>query len=710
MERAVAKTKKDRKRTPAYDSKIIKWFLRYVRPYRTLLFISIVLLLFITVFDLALPYITKVAIDKYVMPSYAEIILNGRDPDFERSIRQKYADILVPLGENRFICDLSRLPKEDRVLLETKQYIGKERYIVVTPDMGTEAVEKAENYPEVFRKVNGMYIAPVEATKKLKPKDLMVIRGRDLAGVKKMALLFFLILFLSFIFNFVQVYTLQYIGQKVMYDMRMELLKHMIRLPIDFFNRNPVGRLVTRATNDISAINEMFTSVFVYLFKDIFLIIGILVIMAKMNLKLTILIFLLVPIIAIIALEFRRRAREAYREVRAKLAKMNSFLQESISGIRVIQHFVQENRMFDKFAGVNHEYYLANIRQILVYAVFRPLIEIIGALAVALIVWYGGLEVLKQALSFGALVAFLSYVEMLFEPVKDLSEKYNIMQSAIAAGERIMGVLEEKPERRKGRVLDKVRGEIEFRNVWFAYEKDNWVLKDVSFKVEAGQTVALVGPTGAGKTSIINLLLRFHEPQKGQILLDGVDIRELDLEFLRKQMAVVLQDVFIFSGDIKGNIRLWEDSITDEEIKKVAEYVHAHDFIKDLEGQYDSKLGERGVTLSFGQRQLLAFARALAFNPKILILDEATSNIDTHTEMLVQKGIQKMLEGRTSIVIAHRLSTIRNADKIVVIYGGKVLEEGTHEELLRKKGLYYHLYMIQFSGKETETRSTEKKV
>jgi len=692
-----------------YDSRIMKWFLQYLKPYKHLIAFSLLFLIFTTFFDLALPYITKIAIDRYIMPSYGEIVLQGKNPDFEEELLKKYGEFLIPLGEDRYLVDLSKIPKEERVFLEKKRYIARERYVVVRPDMGEAALRQAREHPEVFKKIGELYIAPQSALGKLERESLMAIRGRDLSGVKKMALIFFLFLFLNFLFNFAQVYVLQYIGQRVMFDIRMRLLSHMIRLPVEFFDRNPVGRLVTRATNDVSAINEMFTSVLIYVFKDVFLIVGIIFIMGRMNLRLTGIIFVLVPIIAYIAWEFRKRARDAYREVRAKLARLNAYLQESISGIRVIKLFVQESRMYDRFRDINREYYRANIKQILVYAVFRPLIEIISAFAVAIIVWYGGMEVLKQALSFGALVAFLSYVEMLFQPVKDLSEKYNIMQSAMAAGERIMGVLQEKPERRTGRTLKEVRGEIEFSHVWFAYEDENWVLRDVSFRVEAGKTVALVGPTGAGKTSIINLLLRFHEPQKGKILLDGVDIRELDLEFLRKQMAVVLQDVFIFSGDIKGNIRLFEEEIPDEQVHRVAEYVHAADFIKKLDGGYDSRLGERGVTLSFGQRQLLAFARALAFNPRILVLDEATSNIDTHTEILIQKGIRKMLKGRTSIVIAHRLSTIREADKIIVIYRGKVLEEGTHDELMKKKGLYYHLYMIQFGGKEEEPAPVEEK-
>jgi len=520
-------------------------------------------------------------------------------------------------------------------------------------------------------------------------------------GVGQFALLFLGMLLVRLLFSFIQVYVLQYTGQRVMYDMRTEIFSHLMKLPVRFFDKNPVGRLVTRATNDVAAINEMFSAVLVYLFKDGFLIVGIFAIMFQLNWRLAGLILLLTPLLVWITFEFRKRARDAFREVRRKLAKLNAYLAESISGMRIIQLFVREQGSFREFSQINDEEYQANMRQITIFAVFQPLIGLLRAVATALILWYGGFGVVGGAFTLGSLVAFVSYIEMLFQPISDLAEKYNILQGAMASSERIFLLLDEPEERYLGKRLPPVKGRIEFRDVWFAYlaqprSDSDWILKGVSFTVEPGERVAIVGPTGSGKTTIISLLLRLYEIQKGQILLDGVDIQELDLKSLRSQMAIVLQDVFLFSGDVLGNIRLQSEKIPAERAIEAARFVQADAFIQELPDGYQTEVKERGATLSVGQRQLLAFARAVAFNPKILILDEATANIDSKTESLIQSSIARILEGRTSIVIAHRLSTIRRSDKIIVLHRGRIVEQGTHEQLLAKKGLYHALYTLQF--------------
>jgi ATP-binding cassette subfamily B multidrug efflux pump len=576
----------------AYDSALMRRLLTYVRPYKKLFAVCLGLIGIITVCELTLPYLTKIAIDQYIRP--------GR--------------------------------------------------------------------------LGGLYL---------------------------LAAIFVGILVIRLIASFAQVYLLQLSGQKIMRDMRTQIFDHLMKLPTKFFDRNPVGRLVTRATNDVAAINEMYASVLVYLFKDVFLVLGIFIIMLQLNWQLGLLILVLAPIIAYATWEFRKRARDAYRDFRRKLAKLNAYMQESLSGMRIIQLFAQEERSYKTFQSINQEEYEANMRQLMVFAIYQPIIHMMSAIAVALIIWYGGGGVMRGVFTLGSLVAFLNYVEMLFAPIRDLAEKYNILQGAMASAERIFMLLDEKPEDRgKGRVLPSVRGRIEFRDVWFAYEDEDWVLRGVSFTVEPGERVAIVGPTGSGKTTIISLLTRLYDIQKGQILLDGVDIRELDVQFLRSQMAVVLQDVFLFSGDVLGNITLQNEKISRERAIEAARFVQASSFIEQLPNGYDAEVKERGATLSVGQRQLLAFARAVAFDPKILILDEATANIDSQTESLIQESLQKILRGRTSITIAHRLSTIRESDKIIVLHKGVVVEQGTHEELLARKGLYYALYTLQFAEAE----------
>jgi ATP-binding cassette subfamily B multidrug efflux pump len=517
----------------------------------------------------------------------------------------------------------------------------------------------------------------------------------DAGSLERIGLVFIGLIISGFIFNLLQIYVLSYTGQAIIYNIRQKIFAHMQKLPLNFFDHNPVGRLVTRVTSDTETLNDMYTNVLVNLIKDFSILAGVTVMMFKLNYSLAFKVLLSMPLVVLVTAVFRVKIRKVYRRVRKALAHINSVLSENISGMRIIQIFNKENEKYDEFKKVNDEYYKAGISEIVVFGVFRPVVEMIAALIVALAIWYGGIRVIDGTLQFGVLYAFVYYIQMFFHPIIDLSEKYNILQAAMASSERIFMVLDTPPEKDKGEnKLDSNYSsmDIEFKNVWFAYKEDEWVLRNVSFKVPSGKTIAIVGATGAGKTSIINILNRFYDVQQGEILIGETDIKDINKDSLRKNIGVVLQDVFLFSGTIKDNIRLNEAAISDETIMKASEYVNADKFILKLPNMYDEEVMERGSTLSSGQRQLLAFARALAFNPPILVLDEATSNIDTETELLIQDALSKLTKNRTTIIIAHRLSTIQHADNIIVLHKGKVRESGNHQELMSKKGMYYNLY------------------
>ena len=515
-------------------------------------------------------------------------------------------------------------------------------------------------------------------------------------------LLFGSLLFQAFIQYFLTYYT-QYLGQKILYDLRMQIFKHIQKLALKFFDKTPIGRIVTRATNDVEALGELFSSGIVMVFSDVFIILWILVFMFAMDVPLSLVTLSVLPVLIYGTFLFRKKVRERYRDVRLHLARLNSYMQEHVTGMSVVQIFNKEKDEFKKFSSINDDFRSANIKSIFYYAIFYPSVELLSSIAVGLIIWYGGGEVIRSTLTIGVLFAFIQYTEMFFRPIRDLSEKYNIMQTAMASSERIFKLLDNQTfikniENPAG--LDTVKGSIEFKNVWFAYNSDEYVLKDMNFKINPGETVAIVGHTGAGKTSTINILTRFYDIQKGNILLDGVDISTIDKQELRKHISLVLQDVFLFSGTIESNINLNNPDISFERVKKAAEIVGADKFIMDLPDQYKEPVKERGATLSVGQKQLISFARALAYDPKILILDEATSSIDTETEILIKEAIEKLLVGRTAIVIAHRLSTIQNANKIIVLHKGEIRETGNHQQLLAKKGIYYKLYQLQYKDQE----------
>lgn len=527
----------------------------------------------------------------------------------------------------------------------------------------------------------------------------------DYNGLLMISMFLFGALFLQAGMQYFLTYYTQLMGQNIIYDLRIKVFKHVQKLSLRFFDKTPVGRVVTRVTNDVESLNQLFSSGIVMVFSDIFIIFWILVFMFSMSWDLSLVTLSVLPILIYATFLFRRKVRESYRDVRKYLAKLNSYMQEKVSGISIIQMFSKEKDELNEFASINDDHKQANINSIFYYAVFFPVVEILSSAAIGLIIWYGGGEIasVKTGMSIGILFAFIQYTEMFFRPIRDLSEKYNIMQTAMASSERLFNLLDddtmiENPE--NPIELNDPKGKIEFKDVWFAYNDEDYVLRNISFDIKPGETAAIVGATGAGKTSIINLLTRFYDIKKGQILLDGIDISQMDKHRLRDHISIVLQDVVLFTGSIKSNINLLNESISDEQIIEAAKTVGAHEFISKLPNGYDEEVKEKGATLSVGQKQLISFARALAYNPQILILDEATSSVDTETEILIQEAIEKLLKGRTSIVIAHRLSTVQNADKIIVLHKGEIKEMGKHQELLAQKGIYYRLYQLQYKDQE----------
>ena len=544
------------------------------------------------------------------------------------------------------------------------------------------------------------------------------LSSEPLVGIGQIAALYVGLLLFAFLLEFIQTYLMQWTGQKVMFDLRSQIFRHLQDMHVGFFDKNPVGRLVTRATTDVDALNDMFTSGVVAIFEDVFVLAGIIVIMLKMDWRLALITFSVLPLIVVATLIFRKYVRDSYRRIRTAIAKINSYLQEHVSGMVVLQLFNRERRAYKQFREINASHMEAYKDAILAYALYYPVVEILSSIAIAGVIWFGGGQVIRAVTTIGVLVAFIQYAQRFFRPIMDLSEKYNILQGAMASAERIFKLLDtpvevtspEQPKQARG------VGRIEFERVWFAYgtvpEKNadgipnpnagemNWVLRDVSFAVEPGETAAIVGHTGAGKTTIISLLLRFYDVQQGAIKIDGIDVRQMDLTDLRRRFGVVLQDPFLFTGTIEDNIRLGTEGIDQKRLERAAEDVNVADFIRSLPEGFKAPVNERGSTMSTGQKQLISFARALAHDPKILILDEATSSVDTETEMRVREALTRLVEGRTSVVIAHRLSTIQRADKIIVMHKGRVREIGSHQQLLAQRGIYWKLYQLQYKDQE----------
>jgi ATP-binding cassette subfamily B protein len=632
----------------AYDSRLMRRLLTYLRPYRAYVTLALVAIVLKSGLDVLGPYLTKLAIDKY----------------------------------------LARAPGSTSYL---------DRFLSAAP----------------------------------------------MTGIAQIAALYIGTLGFSFLFEFAQTYYMQWTGQKVMFDLRSQIFRHLQNLHLGFYDKNPVGRLVTRVTTDVDALNEMFTAGVVSIVEDVFVLAGIVLIMLRLNWRLALITFAVLPLIGWATTIFRDRVRDSYRRIRTAIARINSHLQEHVSGMVVLQLFNRERKAFDKFSKVNEQHMDAFKDAIMAHAVYYPVVEILSATAIAGVVWYGGNDVLRGVTTLGVMVAFMQYAQRFFRPIQDLSEKYNILQSAMASAERVFKLLDTPVEITSPAVTQKPKGpgRIEFDHVWFAYRnvpadgdgkgrdgkgrdgkghvgtgalarpgrpegsapqtsEPDWVLRDVSFSIEPGETVAFVGHTGAGKTTIISLLLRFYDLQRGAIRIDGVDIKRMDLADLRHRFGVVLQDPFLFTGTIEQNIRLGSEWITDAAVARAAEEVNVADFIRTLPGGFKEKVIERGSTLSTGQKQLISFARALAHDPKILVLDEATSSVDTETEFRVRDALTRMVEGRTSLVIAHRLSTIQRAHKIIVMHKGRVREMGSHQELLAQRGIYHKLYQLQYKDQE----------
>lgn len=683
----------------AYDARLMRRLLTYAKPFAGWIALCVLLLFMITGLELVRPYLIKTAIDDhinafdkpYVIVDPASNTDQGVIFEGQRYIRSDEAD---PAG----------FPNAPRAQL---LHQGSSYYLIpgIVPEGTAYTVQSMGDNLVQIRTDDGQEWLGHELTK----AEQRIFRMPDANAILWIAMAFLGTILVNFLLNYGQVYLLQWTSQRIIFSIRQALFNHIEKLSLSFFDKNPVGRLVTRVTNDVETLNEMYTGVLVNLFKDLFMLAGILIVMMNLNFKLALYSFTVLPLIFISSVIYRRYAREAYRNVRLRLARMNATLAENISGMKIVQIFHQEKKKFREFDEINNSYYDASKRELLSFAIFRPVMEIISSLGLSVIIWFGGKQVIQGSIEFGVLFAFISYIQSFFRPILDLTEKYNILQAAMASSERIFMLLDEKesiPNPDQPLTLGQVQGSIEFKNVWFAYNNEDWVLRDVSFKVNPGETVAFVGATGAGKSSIISLLSRFYDIQKGQILVDGKDIRAIDKYELRKKIGVVLQDVFLFTGDIKSNIRLNVPNISDEEIRQVATYVNADHFIQKLPQGYDEPVTERGSTLSAGQRQLLAFARTLAFDPAILVLDEATANIDTETEILIQDALKKLIKGRTTLVVAHRLSTIQHADTIIVLHKGQIREMGNHQELLAKEGIYYKLYQLQYK----EDFTTEQNV
>ena len=655
----------------------MKRLLSYLKPHKWVMTIATILVLGIIVVELYRPIIIGDAIDDYINGYYHPYIETEKTDEDAVSYHGIYLE--------RY----NGKPKSD----------GKYYQIFLYHDKYYMAEEiNADECRELKEGENSVLKTYVDAGAPLLLRDeLTELRQSDFHGILLAAGVYLLMLALGFVLNAVDTWMLQKMGQNIIYKMREEVFAHIHSLSLNFFNTTPVGKLVTRVSNDTEAINELFSTILVKLFKNIVKIIGYAVVMLSIDVRMAGISFLLLPLVTVLTFVFRFLSRKAYQITRNKITELNTFLSEHISGMKLIQIFAREEERYRKFEKKSYELYRANWRETMTFAVFRPSIYLVSIAAMVIVIGTGSRSVLDGTLSLGTLFIFITYISSFFEPIQELAEQFGTLQSALASAEKIFAILDEEPEivnPPQPKPID-IKGKIEFRHVWFAYEKDDYILKDVSFVIEPGQKTAFVGATGAGKTSILNLIGRYFDIQKGQILLDGVDIREIDTDVLRGAIGQVQQDVFIFTGDIKGNITLNNDKISLEQVKAAARTVNADSFIEKLPGGYDEPVTERGSTFSAGQRQLLSFARTLAYDPKILVLDEATANIDTETESLITDALSRLMNGRTTIMVAHRLSTIQHADQIIVMHKGQIQESGTHQELLKKGGMYKNLYDLQ---------------
>ena len=656
----------------------MKRLLSYLKPHKWVMTLATVLVLFIIAVELYRPIIIGNAIDQYINGYYHPYV----EADVSASDAVNWNGLVLSRDQ--------AVSKADSASFY-QIFLWKDHYYMAENLTRSECTALQNADTSVLKN----YVR--KGAQKLTSNDLKVLRQNDFKGILKAGILFLLLLFSGFFLNLADTWLLQKMGQQIVYKLREETFTHIHSLSLSFFNTTPVGKLVTRVSNDTEAVNELFSTILVKLFKNVVKIIGYAVVMLSINVKMAGISFLLLPLVAILTFVFRHLSRKAYQITRNKITELNTFLSEHISGMKLIQIFAREKEKYSEFEGKSMELYRANFREIMTFAIFRPSIYLVSVIAMILVIRTGSLSVLNGSLSLGTLFVFITYISSFFEPIQELSEQLGTLQSSIASAEKIFSVLDVKPE-----IVSPVDpapvnilGEIEFRHVWFAYEEENYILKDVSFVIHPGEKAAFVGATGAGKSTILNLIGRYFDIQKGQILIDGIDIHEIDLDVLRGAIGQVQQDVFIFTGDIKSNISLNNEAISPDDVRRAAEIVNADPFIQKLPHGYDEPVTERGSTLSAGQRQLLSFARTLAYDPKILVLDEATANIDTETETLITQALARLMDGRTTIMVAHRLSTIQHADKIIVMHHGEIKESGTHQELLAKDGLYKKLYELQ---------------
>src|SRR5210317_581222 len=643
-----------------YDIKLLKRLYPFARPYRLLLFGSIGLVLLITCLDLALPYITKVAIDRYIVPT-TDVPAAGKASENKTKERVIRVDLADP---------------QERALVDA--------------------------YKELFKIEGTTALISYSKLSEIKKTDLAVLRKNDIAGITVISAVFMALVIINFMFSFVQKMIMEYTGLMIMHDLRMKLFVHIQNLAIAFFTRNPVGRLVTRTTNDIQNMHELFTSVISMIFKDLFFLCGIAVVMLVINWKLALVSFIVLPLVLYASIKFSRLARDIFRELRVKVAQINTCFSETIGGIRVVQLFRQEMNNYRSFKELNHANYQAGMKQIHVLAIFMPLIELLAVVAVALVIFYGGGRVLSGALTLGALVAFISYIRMFFRPIRDLAEKYNILQNAMASAERIFLILDSRevlpraaaPKPAGASSLQRIE-EIRFENVYFGYVDGENILREITFSISAGETIAVVGPTGAGKTSLINLIPRFYDPASGRVLINGLDLKDLNAASFRTKIALVMQDPFLFSGTIRQNIFQGNQDPTAAQEQFIIDASNCRSLVDRLPQGLDTVLSEGGASISSGERQLISIARAFARDPQLILFDEATSYIDSATELAIQQAVETLMKNRTALIIAHRLSTVRHVDRIIVLNRGRIIETGSHAELMDQQGFYYRLSQFQ---------------
>jgi ABC-type multidrug transport system fused ATPase/permease subunit len=668
-----------------YDSTIMKWLWSYIKPYWKVIILNFFMLILLTGFHLSLPFLYKIGIDRYISPTGKEIFKIDEIPT-------ELEDRILKATDNRTFINLASVRETIKGEMEDGGIISKDEYYLIKKARGVRPIIKELKYLET----DYFFVLKTEEINKLSFVDKIKLRSGDLEGIKKLSFIYLTLIFLIFIFHYIQVYQIQWIGQKISFSIREDIIEKYTSLAYNFFQKNPVGRLVTRVSNDVAALSEFFSEVLVYLGSHILTIVGILGIMLFMSPILFLVILGIIPLLGYLTFIFRIKARGIYRNIRRKLAIINSNISESISGIPVIQSFVQESRKEKEFAGINKDYYMSTYKMVKIFAIFRPMIDLIYSVGIALLIWFGGRGIISAVVSFGTFVAFISYLERLFNPIRQLSEYFNIMQSAMAAGERIYNILQ-NDERINNPVVAKnpvFKGEIEFDRVYFSYNEKEWTLKDMSFKIKPGEKVGIVGYTGSGKTTVIKLLLRLYDIQKGHIKLDGIDIRNIDKEYLRRHIATVAQEPFLFSGDLKKNVNLWRKP-SDNALDRALRVSNLEKAMVRKNISLDFKVTEEGGGLSAGEKQLVTFARSLIDDTPVLVLDEATSNVDPETEWLIQKALFKMIEGRTSVIIAHRLATLKKIDSLIVLHKGEVVGRGTHKELIKEDGIYRALYKLQ---------------